>query len=298
LRATARALLSTARAAAPLEEAAHECEELGGRAIVVPADVTNPGAMRHLADAAAREFGGLDVWVNNAGLGVVGRFHEVPIEAHQRTIETNLLGYMNGSHAALAHFVEQEHGVLVNNVSIGGFLPTPYAASYAASKFGVRAFSDSLRQELKAWPGIHVCAVYPFFMDTPGVQHTANYTGRVLKPAPPLYSPETTAEVIVDLVRRPRREVVVGVVARLAKLQYQLAPRVVEWGLARFIEGYLRQAQPAPITQGNLDAPMPERAALHGGWRRSRAWNGAALVFGLAGLVAASAYVAASRRQR
>ena len=89
-------------------------------------------------------------------------------------------------------------------------------------------------------------------------------------------------------------------VARLAKVQYQLAPRVVEWGLARFIEGYLRQAQPAPITHGNLDAPMPERAALHGGWRRSRprVWNGGALAIGLAGLVAAGAYVAASRRQR
>jgi NADP-dependent 3-hydroxy acid dehydrogenase YdfG len=100
-------LALTARAAGPLEEAAHECEELGARAIVVPADVTDPSAMRRLADAAAREFGGLDVWVNNAGLGVVGRFHEVPIEAHWRTIETNLLGYMNGSHAALAHFVCQ-----------------------------------------------------------------------------------------------------------------------------------------------------------------------------------------------
>ena len=85
-------LALTARAAGPLEEAAHECEEFGGRAIVVPADVTDPSAMRQLADAAAREFGGLDVWVNNAGLGVVSRFHEVPIEAHRRTVETNLLG--------------------------------------------------------------------------------------------------------------------------------------------------------------------------------------------------------------
>src|SRR5512134_3248244 len=137
-------------------------------------------------------------------------------------------------------------------------------------------------------------------MDTPGVQHTANYTGRALKPAPPLYAPETTAEAIVNLVRKPRREVVVGMVARLAKVQYQLAPRAVEWGLARFIEGYLRQAQPAPITRGNLDAPMPDSAALHGGWRRSRprAWSGTALAIGLAGLVAAGAYLAAGRRQR
>jgi short-subunit dehydrogenase len=288
-------LVLAARAAGPLEDAAAECARMGGRAVAVPADVTSPDAMRRLADVAVGRFGGLDVWVNNAGLGVVGRFHEAPIEAHRRVIETNLLGYLHGAHAALPHFIDQEHGVLINNVSIGGFVPTPYAAAYAASKFGVRAFSNSLRQELKAWPDIHVCAVYPFFMDTPGVQHGANYTGRALRPAPPVYAPEQTAEVIVDLVERPRRQVMVGAVAHLAKLEYQLAPRLVEWGLARFTEAYLRRAEPSPVTAGNLYDPMPERAGLHGGWRRPlpRGAVRAALAVGLVGAVAAGVMLAA-----
>jgi short-subunit dehydrogenase len=301
-RATARAfarrganLVLTARAAGPLEDVAAECESLGGRAVAFPADVTSPDAMRRVADVAVGRWGGLDVWVNNAGLGAVGRFHEVPIEAHRRVIETNLLGYLHGAHAALPHFLDQEHGVLINNVSIGGFVPTPYAAAYGASKFGVRAFSNSLRQELKAWPDIHVCAVYPYFMDTPGVQHGANYTGRALKPAPPVYAPEQTAEVIVDLVERPRRQVMVGAMARLAKLEYQVAPRLVEWGLARFTETYLRQAEPAPVTAGNLYEPLPEQAGLHGGWRWSplRGASGAALTLGLIGAVAAGVMLAA-----
>jgi short-subunit dehydrogenase len=288
-------LVLAARAAGPLGDAAAECKELGGRAIAFPADVTSPDAMRRLADVAVGRSGGLDVWVNNAGLGVVGRFHEVPIEAHRRVIETNLLGYMHGAHAALPHFIEQEHGVLINNVSIGGFIPTAYAAAYAASKFGVRAFSNSLRQELRAWPDIHVCAVYPFFMDTPGVQHGANYTGRALQPAPPVYAPERTAEAIVHLVERPRRQVMVGTIARLAKLEYQLAPRVVEWGLARFTEAYLSRAEPSPVTAGNLYEPMPEQAGLHGGWRWSlpRGATGAALAVGLIGAVAAGVMLAA-----
>jgi short-subunit dehydrogenase len=290
-------LVLTARAAGPLEAAADECEALGGRAIAFPADVASPDAMRRLADVAVGRFGGLDVWVNNAGLGVVGRFHEVPIEAHRRVIETNLLGYVHGAHAALPHFLDQDHGVLINNVSIGGFVPTPYAAAYAASKFGVRALSNSLRQELRDWPDIHVCAVYPFFMDTPGVQHGANYTGRALQPAPPVYAPEKTAEAIVSLVERPRREVVVGTMARLAKLEYQLAPRLVEWGLARFMEAYFRQAEPSPVTAGNLYEPMPERAGVHGGWRWSlpRGATGAALGLGLIGAVAAAAMLARGR---
>jgi len=289
-------LVLAARSPGPLEQAARECERLGGRAITVTADVTDPEAMRRLAITAHERLGGIDVWVNNAGLGAVGPFHEVPIEAHRRVIETNLLGYLYGAHAVLPHFIEQGGGILVNNVSIGGFLPTPYAAAYAASKFGVRAFSNSLRQELKAWPDIQVCAVYPFFMDTPGVQHGANYTGRALRPAQPVYAPETTAEAIVDLVRRPRRQVVVGAVAQLAKLEYQLLPRLTEWGLARFIEGYLRWAEPSSPTAGNLYAPMPERAGVHGGWQYPLPRGRDAAVFGLAlGALAGFALWAARR---
>jgi short-subunit dehydrogenase len=278
------------RAAEPLQEAADECRARGGAALAVPTDVTDPDAVQDLAEAAADRFGGIDVWVNNAGIGAVGRFHEVPVEAHRKVIETNLLGYVYGAHAVLPYFIGQGGGVLINNVSVGGFLPTPYAASYAASKFGVRAFSNSLRQELKRWPRIHVSAVYPFFMDTPGVQHGANYTNRVLQPAPPVYAPEATAEAIVDLALRPRREVVLGLVTKLAKLEYQITPRLVEWGLARFIEGYLSYAEPAPRTPGNTWQPMPERAALHGGWRWEwpRGASGAALALGLAGAAAAA----------
>lgn len=278
------------RAPEPLEEAAGECIARGGAAIAIPTDTTDAHAVQDLADGAAARFGGIDVWVNNAGIGAVGRFHDVPIDAHRKVIETNLLGYMHGAYAVLPYFIGQQSGVLINNVSVGGFVPTPYAASYAASKFGVRAFSNSLRQELKRWPDIHVSAVYPFFMDTPGVQHGANYTGRALQPAPPVYAPEATAEAIVGVALRPRREVVLGVVTKLAKLEYQLVPRLVEWGLARFIEGYLSYAQPAPLTPGNTWQPMPDRAALHGGWRWDwpRGSGGAALALGLAGAVAAA----------
>jgi hypothetical protein len=135
-------------------------------------------------------------------------------------------------------------------------------------------------------------------MDTPGVQHGANYTGRALQPAPPVYAPETTARAIVDLVRRPRRQVVVGAVTHLAKLEYQLAPRLVEWGLARFIEAYLARARPAAITRGNLDAPLAGRAAVHGGWRWSwpRGWSGAALACAAAGTLAAGALIVSRQR--
>lgn len=281
-------LALAARAQDALEDAVEACEREGGRAIALPTDVTDPEAVRRLAQAAAQAFGSIDVWVNNAGAGAVGAFHETPIEAHRRVVETNLLGYLHGAHAVLPYFIEQGHGVLINNVSIGGFAPTPYAAAYAASKFGVRGFSNSLRQELKAWPDIHVCAVYPFFMDTPGVEHAANFAGRALQPAPPVYAPEKTARAIVDLARHPRREVVVGAMAKLAKLEYQVLPRLTEWGLGRFIETYLRYAQPVRMTEGNLYRPLPATAGGHGGWRWTALRGPGARVAGL-GILAAGA---------
>ncbi|HET7409498.1 MAG TPA: SDR family oxidoreductase [Paracoccaceae bacterium] len=294
-------LALAARGVEPLEEAARECRELGGEAVAITADVTDPDSVRHLAEEAARRLGGIDVWVNNAGVGAVGRFHEIPIEAHRRIIETNLMGYLHGAHAALPYMLRQGRGVIVNNVSIGGFVPTPYSASYGAGKYGARAFSNALRQELADWPDIHVCAVYPFFMDTPGVQHGANYTGRKLQPAPPVFAPEKTAEAIVRLVHHPKREVIVGAMTKLAVMGYGMAPALVEWGLARSMEAYFAQAEPSPRTDGNLYASMPGKAAVHGGWRWSwpRGRSGEILALGLAtALVAGLAAAGSSGRRK
>ena len=95
-------LVLAARRQEVLSEVAEECKQIGTRAIAVPTDVTDVQAVRALAQVAADEFGGrIGVWVNNAGVGVVGEFGETPIELHDQVVRTNLLGYMHGAHAAL-----------------------------------------------------------------------------------------------------------------------------------------------------------------------------------------------------
>ena len=95
-------------------------------------------------------------------------------------------------------------------VSMGGWSPTPYAAAYTASKFGLRGFSASLREELRDRPGIRVSAVFPALVDTPGFLHGANMSGRALDPGGPFIAPEEVARVMVDLALEPRDEVAVG----------------------------------------------------------------------------------------
>lgn len=131
-RATAHAFARTgarlvlcARGQEALNEVVRECRELGAPAIAIPTDMRDADAVQRLARMAAETFGGIAVWVNNAGGGAVGRFWEVPLEAHRATVELDLLGYMHGAYAALPYFLNQGRGVLINTNSVGGFVPTP-----------------------------------------------------------------------------------------------------------------------------------------------------------------------------
>src|SRR5215216_2036642 len=160
-----------------LEQAARDCEALGGRALAVPTDVTDPAQTRELASNAAWAFSGIDVWVNNAGTSMWGPFEDIPLESQARLIELNLLGAIYGSHAALPHFFDQEgRGVIINVSSIFGRVPMPWAASYSASKAGLAGFTEALRFELASRFGIDVCGVYPAYVDTPTYRNSANYT--------------------------------------------------------------------------------------------------------------------------
>src|SRR5215213_1242718 len=296
--ATARAFASrganvvlAARRRELLEQGAQECEELGGRALAVPTDVTDPGQVRDLKDAAISAFGSIDVWVNNAGTSMWGPFEEIPLESQSRLVELNLLGAINGCHAALPHFlVRGGRGVIINVSSVFGRVPMPFAAAYSASKAGLAGFTEALRAELAPRSEIEVCGVYPAYVDTPTYLNSANYTGRALRPVPPVVPPERVAERIVGLAVRPRRVVHVGTLHASA-IPYKLAPdstgRLVGHLGRRFL---FRSGPPADATDGGLFETVPAEAEVHGGWgmpERARARRVAALA-AFAGLVSAS----------
>jgi NAD(P)-dependent dehydrogenase (short-subunit alcohol dehydrogenase family) len=250
-----------------LEEVAEQCRQVGGEAIAVQTDVIDLESVRALARVADETFGGIDVWVNNAGTGVLGPYAAVPFALHRRTIEVNLLGAMHGAYAALPVFLRQGWGTLINNISIGGWCPTPYTGAYTTSKFALRGFAASLRQELLGWPDIHVCGVFPTIVDTPGLEHAANLSGRRINPGPFLYAPEDVAHTIVGLAIHPRDEVAVGWPARVAQVAYTLAPRPTEWVVGSAMSAVLRHADSAPPYEGALLNPVPQGTATAGGWR-------------------------------
>lgn len=273
-RATARAfaergakVVLAARRARALHVVAAECERLGASTAVVPTDVTDAAGMENLARVAAETFGGIDIWINNAGVGLFGPFVSAEVKTHRRVVETNLFGTMNGAAAVLPHFLSQRRGVLITNVSIGGLAPVPFASAYTASKFGMRGFLASLRQELTSHPRIRVCAIFPASIDTPGYQHGANVSGVELRPAAPLFPPEKVAQTFVALALRPRDEVTVGWPAYLAKLSYAAAPAATERIAGRMIRSRLKNVATVSPTQGNLFLPVSAGTSASGGWR-------------------------------
>src|SRR5215472_15471301 len=209
-----------------LDDLARQCGASGVRALAVPTDVSQQEDMRRLLERAVADFRRIDVWVNNAGAGAVGRFEDIPLADHIKVIQTDLIGTLYGSYFAMLQFRRQEHGILINIASVGGKVPSPYFSSYAAAKHGVVGLSASLRQELREdkIDTIRVCTVEPTTFDTPFFEHAAQYTGRQASPIPPTYDPSEVVETIVRLATHPKDEVTVGTAATVTNLAHHLFP--------------------------------------------------------------------------
>ncbi|WP_437743131.1 SDR family oxidoreductase [Sorangium sp. So ce1504] len=288
------AVTLAARREQPLRELAAACEQAGGKALVVPADVTNEAAVMEVARRATEAFGRIDVWVNNAAVTLFGLFEQTPSEPYRRVIETNLFGTIHGARAALAQFRRQGSGVLINVASMAARLPEPYVSAYVASKHAIRGLSQSLRQELRLLRArdIHVSTVLPATVDTPLFQHAGNYAGRTPRAMPPIVSPERVARAIVRLARKPRREIFVGSAGPQLALLSLLAPGLAERLLARRVDRlHLLNDRTAYATNGNLFAPLPEGTTVTGGWKQKPRGNRRLLraaVLGLAALAPAA----------
>lgn len=289
-----------ARRADVLAALAREIRDGGCEAVSIPTDVTKPEAVAALADGAVRAFGRIDVWINNAGAGVFGPLLDAPLDLHRQTIEINLMGAIHGTYAVLPHFLRQGRGTIINTVSMGGWAPTPFAAAYTASKFGLRGFSASLRQEIARHQGIHVCSVFPAIVDTPGLEHGANVSGKTLNPGHLYYAPEDVAETFVRLARHPRNEVAVGWPARMAQAGYALAPSLTERMMGAGFRFALDRADPGPRTHGALREPRSNGTGTDGGWRERKGVPSAGsvsvgLVATLCGALLVGAAMAAKR---
>ena len=263
-------LVLAARREGPLQEVVAACEAAGAKALAVPADVRDEAAMVALARTAVERFGRLDVWVNNAGVIAFGRFTDVPSDVFRQVIDTNLMGQVHGTRAALPHMLGQGSGVIVNMCSIWGRISSPLVSSYVTSKFAVRAFTESLRQELRGVPGVDVAMILPQAVDTPIFDRGANYTGRRVRPIPPVFAAGVIADGIVRSARSPEREQTFGRAGKLLELTHAFAPAVFHRVTPDIFVGGSFDGDGAAPSPGNVLAASAGGDTVAAGWRSTR----------------------------
>jgi NAD(P)-dependent dehydrogenase (short-subunit alcohol dehydrogenase family) len=221
------------------------------------------------AQEAEDRFGRIDVWVNNAGVIAYGEFAEIPSEVFRQVIETNLMGQVHGARAALRRFRKQRSGVLINMSSVWGRVSSPLVSPYVASKNAIRVFSECLRSELDSEEDIHVTNVVPEAIDTPIFDHGANYTGRRIRPVPPVLSADEVAARIETCAESPQREVSYGRGGRLLEILHVFAPPLYRRVAHRaFLSGTLAPAKAAPASGNVLASTGPH--TIEGAWRMRR----------------------------
>lgn len=183
-----------ARGAAALEKLAWQIEADGGMAMAVPTDVADPGACAMLLDAAQSRFGGIHVLVNNAGYNFRGAVEEAPAEELARILDVNLKAPIVLTRMALPYLRRAGKAAIVNVASLAGRIPLAFEATYSASKFGLRAFTFALAEELDS-TGITVSAV------SPGPVETGFLLGNVSSVPDLVFSqPMSTASEVAALV--------------------------------------------------------------------------------------------------
>jgi uncharacterized protein len=231
-------LVLAARRYDRLAALADEINAQGGQALPVSADLSQLGDIQRLAQAALDQYQQIDILLNNAGVGRRSWLEELdPLEDVQAQIQVNLLGVIWMAQAVLPHMIERRSGQIINMASLAGWVASPTYSVYAATKFGVRGFTEALRREVSLY-GIHVSGIYPGSVDTEFRSHARiqRKTG-MTAPKSMRLSADQVARAVFHLAQRPRRAVIIPGYLRLMIATNRLFPGAVDWVMRkRFVE--------------------------------------------------------------
>ena len=230
------AVVLGARRTSLLEAAARQIASAGGRAAIVPMDVTREEDVSALVAMAMREFGRLDIMICNAGFGYYGTLEETPSDVMQSMMNVNYMGTFYGARAALPIFRQQNSGHLIFVSSIVGRRGIAYMGGYSATKAAQAGLAESLRTEFAGTP-IAVSCVYPISTRTEFHDAMTRDFGHTVSGLGPKQSMEQVADAIVACIRRPRPEVYPYALSRGLAILNILAPRFTD----RFARKYGRQ---------------------------------------------------------
>ena len=215
-------------------EAARARIGLLDRTVAFSCDVRNSEEIDRVLALTLHHFRRIDVWINNAGQGLLDSVAQMEAQAYHELFETNFFGALSAMQAVIPIMRQQGEGTIINISSVAGHIPLPFHAAYSASKFALNAIGKAAGIELKK-DNIHVLTVYPGYVRTDFGKNAAR--GREMK----MVRPDSVRGVSAERVARAtlrgylkrKREVIVPWTMHMPIKLYQLLPSVVEWGMSK-----------------------------------------------------------------
>jgi short-subunit dehydrogenase len=212
--------------------------------------VADPEAVDAVADLAVEQFGGIDTWVNNAGIGMYGKLTDTPLADKRRLFDVDFWGVVHGCRTAVRH-LRQAGGAIVNVGSVASDRATPLLGIYSAAKHAVKGYTDALRMELEhdGLP-ISVSLVKPASINTQFIEHARSYMDAEPEFIPPVYPPEEAARAILKCAEHPMRDVLVGGSAKFLSGGGNIAPRTMD----AYLEATAFRQQKRKAANDGIDA--------------------------------------------
>jgi dehydrogenase/reductase SDR family member 7B len=213
-----------------LQDVAKNIKTNGGKAIIVPTDVTNHRDCYHLIDKTLEVYGGIDIMLNNAGISMRAGFVEVNIDVLKRVMNTNFWGTVYCTKYALPHLLESK-GSLVAISSICGITPLPGRTGYAASKHAISGFMDTIRLE-HLTNSLHVLTVHAGFTASNIRNVALNQYGEEQKESPrnedKMMSAEAVAKAVVKAIKLKKRDIILSRNGKFIIWLYKRLPRIAD----------------------------------------------------------------------
>ncbi len=252
-----------ARGVDGLQAAKREIEALGGQALAIPTDVAEAGAVEAAASAVEKEFGPIDIWVNNAMTSVFSPVKKMLPEEFKRVTDVTYLGVVYGTLAALKRMLPRDAGTIVQVGSALAYRSIPLQSAYCAAKHAIAGFTDSLRCELiHDSSKVRITMVQMPALNTPQFRWIKSHLKKKARPVPPIFQPEVGARAIYYAAHHDRREIHVGWPTVEAITGNKIAPGLLDRYLGR--TGYAAQQTSEPEDPGRPDNLWKPLAGDHG----------------------------------
>jgi NADP-dependent 3-hydroxy acid dehydrogenase YdfG len=238
-----------ARRVERLEQLQQEIQEMGGRALAVPTDLTKPEQITNLVQTTLTRFGRIDILANIAGWAVYDWFEELSPEEVRRPFEVNVIGMAELIRQVIPTMKAQRSGFILNMSSYVSRISVPPMTVYASTKYAVEGLTDGLRRALLPW-GITVIRIHPSSVTgTEFSQHTTR--GGTVKYTPiPIgrVSRERMARHIVGLIEKPQRALFMSRIYEVPVVINKLFPGIVDQVSAMWVR-YKRKKEIPPVEQ-------------------------------------------------